>query len=69
VTMGSYVNGTELSPLASGTYGTIRANISVQPAINSVPEPSSLLLACLGLAPLGLARWFRRRRKDVDSNA
>jgi hypothetical protein len=32
------------------------------------PQPSSLLLACLGLAPLGLARWFRRR-KAVGSDA
>jgi hypothetical protein len=36
--------------------------------VNSAPEPSSLVLACLGLPSLGLARRFRRR-KDADSDA
>ena len=70
--MGSYVNGSMLDPVApTGTYGTISANISVQPigSVSPTPEPSSLLLACLGLPPLGLARWLRRHRKDVDSNS
>jgi len=72
VTMGSYVNGSMLDPVApTGTDGTISANISVQPIgpVSPTPEPSTLLLACLGLPPLGLARWLRRRRKDVDSNS
>jgi len=49
---------------ASGwsTDGSISASISVQPVTSATPEPSSLLLACLAVPPLGLARWLRRRR-------
>ncbi|HTU19194.1 MAG TPA: hypothetical protein VMG10_14130 [Gemmataceae bacterium] len=47
--------------------GSISASISVQPATSATPEPSSLLLACLGLPPLGLARWLRR--KSVANHA
>jgi hypothetical protein len=44
-------------------------SISVHVAVVT-PEPSSLLLACLGLPPLGLAGWVRhQRRQIVDSNA
>jgi len=50
------------------TSGTISASISVQPATSATPEPSSLLLACLAVPPLGLARWLRRR-KSVANNA
>jgi hypothetical protein len=49
--------------------GSISASISVQPATNSTPEPSSLLLACLGLPSLGLVGWFRRRRNALSGNA
>jgi len=49
------------------TDGSISASISVQPATSATPEPSSLLLACLGLPPLGLARWLRR--KSVANHA
>ncbi|MGH7171225.1 MAG: PEP-CTERM sorting domain-containing protein [Gemmataceae bacterium] len=52
-----------------GSPGSISATISVQSAVSSAPEPSSLLLTCLGLAPLGLARWSRRRRRAVDRDA
>jgi len=52
----------------SNDSGSISASISVQPLTNSAPEPSSLLLACLSLPPLGLARWLRRR-KVVDSGS
>jgi len=73
VTMGSYINGTGINFDGSGTYGTISANISVQPIgpVSPTPEPSTLLLACLALPPLGLARWFRRhrRREAVGSHA
>ncbi len=56
VTIGPFVN-------PSGAQdGSISASIAVQPAVNSAPEPSSLMLACLGLPPLGLARWLRRHR-------
>jgi hypothetical protein len=67
VTVGSYVSPGDY---ASGLPGSISANIDVRPALNSTPEPSSLILACLGLPSLGLVRWFRqRRRKVVDDNA
>jgi hypothetical protein len=41
--------------------GSIDANIYAE-ALHSAPEPSSLMLAYLGLPSLGLAGWFRRRR-------
>ncbi|HEY7154824.1 MAG TPA: PEP-CTERM sorting domain-containing protein [Gemmataceae bacterium] len=64
VTIGPFVEPT------SDEKGSISASITVQPttAINSAPEPSSLMLACLGLPSLGLARRFRRR-KVMDGNA
>jgi hypothetical protein len=54
-------------PIVNSNLGSISATIAAQPA-NATPEPSSLVLACLGLPSLGLARWFRRR-KIVDRNA
>ncbi len=44
----------------NGPAGYIGASISVQPLVNSTPEPSSLLLACLGLPSLGLTFWRRK---------
>jgi hypothetical protein len=41
--------------------GSISASISVKSSVNSTPEPSSLLLACLGLPSLGLTVWRRRK--------
>ena len=59
----------ELMAAYGGGYD-VQAQVTVQPlSIQAAPEPSSLLLACLGLAPLGLSRWLRRRRKDVESNS
>lgn len=69
VTIGPFVN--PWFPEGNGTSvdgGTISASISVQPSVSSAPEPSSLVLACLGLPPLGLTRWLRRR-KGVDHKA
>ena len=34
--------------------------VTVKPLITSVPEPGTMALAAIGLAGLGLARWFRR---------
>ncbi|HEY7424649.1 MAG TPA: PEP-CTERM sorting domain-containing protein [Gemmataceae bacterium] len=72
VTMGSFVPPDNPTGPTGGegpwAYGSISASIAVQPAANSTPEPSSLVLACLGLPSLGLARWFRRR-KGVNSSA
>jgi hypothetical protein len=68
VTIGSFVNpGVTFSP-PGGAPGSISASISVEPATNATPEPSSLLLALLGLPSLGLAGRFRRRRNIVDGN-
>jgi hypothetical protein len=63
VTIGSFVPpGIPNDPNGvAGPTGSISASIAVQPATNSTPEPSSLVLACLGLPSLGLAGWFRRR--------
>src|SRR5579884_3673851 len=60
VVLPQYFNAPDDGPDLS--MGSISATISAQPLTNSTPEPSSLLLACLGLPSLGLAGWFRRRR-------
>lgn len=49
-------------------WGSISAFISVRPILNPTPEPSSLLLACLGLPPLGFARWLRRREAGREGS-
>lgn len=70
VTVGPFVPpGAPTDPITGtgGAAGSISASIAVQPVVNSAPEPSSMVLACLGLPSLGLARWFRR--KVGDSNA
>lgn len=75
--LGGNLYTVKIGPFVSPTYlgdlgdGSISASIALQPADHSAPEPSSLVLACLGLPPLGLAGWLRRRhrRKGVDRNA
>jgi hypothetical protein len=47
----------------SGQDGSISVHVGV-----ATPEPSTLMVACLGLPSLGLAGWFRHR-KIVDRNA
>ncbi|HEY7424399.1 MAG TPA: PEP-CTERM sorting domain-containing protein [Gemmataceae bacterium] len=70
MTIGPFVNPPPTFVNGSLATGSISASIAVQPAaVQSAPEPSSLMLACLGLPSLGLARWFRHRRKDLNSNA
>jgi hypothetical protein len=59
VTIGPFVSPSLFDP------GSISAAIDVQPgpAVEPTPEPSSRILACLGLPSLGLAGWLRRRHR------
>jgi len=70
VTIGPFVPppGWGDPPYSQEPPGSISASISVQPVTSATPEPSSLLLACLAVPPLGLARWLRRR-KSVANHA
>lgn len=72
VTVGSAVFDVSLvyytppGPPAQGNLGSIggHVNVSANPDLDpaSVPEPSSLALAGLGLGAAGLAAWKRRRQ-------
>ena len=47
-----------------GTNGRISFTISVSPVdIQKAPEPSTMLLSCVGLSVLGLRAWRRRRQE------
>jgi hypothetical protein len=53
-------------PPMPGNPGRIGANVTVTgpgtpPPVNSVPEPTSLLLAGFGLSALGARAWWRKR--------
>lgn len=65
VTIGPFVSPGP--PLPNSPSGSISASIAAQPAVKTAsnPEPSSLVLACLGLPSLGVARWFRRRSRNA----
>jgi hypothetical protein len=54
-------------PPTASNAGSISAHVTVTPASaiisqNPAPEPSSLVLSCLGLGFAGLASWRKRRR-------
>jgi hypothetical protein len=60
-------------PPLPGTPGSLGANVTVvpgpgsspSPPANDVPEPTSLVLAGLGLSALGLNCWRRRRQAQA----
>jgi len=61
VTVGPY---TPPGILGGELNGSIGAHVDVRRIdthVNKVPEPTTLLLSCLGLSGFGLARWRRRR--------
>ena len=63
VTFGEYTAPTGAFP---GHYGSLEAQITVEPGnvvpITEVPEPTSLVLAALGLSALGWRCWRKRGR-------
>jgi PEP-CTERM motif len=65
----SLIGYTPPGPPTASNAGSISAYVSVTPASGGghtsgggVPEPSTLVLSCLGLGFAGLATWRRRRR-------
>ncbi len=71
VTLGGYTYNVSLGlyvPPEPGKSGSVGANVTISgpgqvPPINQVPEPTSLVLAGLGLSALGLGYWRRNRQK------
>jgi hypothetical protein len=65
VTMGGY---TPPGPPTANNAGSISAHVAVAPAsgtghgAGNAPEPSTLVLSCLGLTFAGAASWRKRRR-------
>ncbi|MHB1423266.1 MAG: PEP-CTERM sorting domain-containing protein [Gemmataceae bacterium] len=64
VSLGGY---TPPGPPTASNAGSISAYVQVTPAsgtghTGSTPEPSTLVLTCLGLGCFGLASWRKRRR-------
>lgn len=54
-------------PPGSSNSGSIAAYVEVRPAdIQDVPEPSTMVLSCVGLSLLGLASWRKKRRGSTD---
>lgn len=62
VTLSGY---TPPGPPTASNAGSISAHVTVTPGsgvISNTPEPSTLVLSCLGLGFAGLASWRKRRR-------
>ena len=50
-------------PPGSTNSGSIAAHVSARPAsIEEAPEPSTMMLSCLGLSIVGYASWRRKRK-------
>jgi hypothetical protein len=64
VTMGSY---SPPGPPSATNSGSISAHVDVMPGKgggpNKTPEPSTMVLACLGVSVIGLSSWKRMRRR------
>lgn len=58
-----HINSLHLDLFANPTGGAF-VNSSTDPNLNSVPEPNTLLLSCLGLVGFGVARRYRNRTID-----
>jgi len=59
------VTVTLTQPLIHGKLGAISETISLVAEPNATPEPSTLVLACLGGVPFAFAGFRRWRRKDA----
>jgi len=60
VSVGAY---TPPGPPSNANLGSIGAHVEVTPGqIQKSPEPSTMLLGCMGLAGMGLAGWRKRRQ-------
>jgi len=61
VTIGPY---SPPGPPDQNTLGSIAAHVEVEALdVQKAPEPSTMILGCMGLGSLGLAAWRKRRQK------
>ena len=67
------VNGVTITPPGvpgSDNSGAISVSVTVRPVdIQKAPEPSTMLLSCVGLSFLGLASWRKRRQRALGMAA
>lgn len=65
VTIGPY---SPPGPPGSSNSGSIAAHVDVKEAtIAEAPEPSTMLLSCVGLSIVGVASWRKRRRLALEN--
>jgi hypothetical protein len=68
VTLGNF---TPPGPPDASNAGSIAAHVSVTPGtgpvVGHMPEPSTLVLSCLGLSFAGLASWRKRRMQAANA--